>query len=178
MLALATGSAMAANYVIVVDKMTIGALPAELHVGDTITWKNNDLFRHTATARVRSEPALTATPVNCWRASTAGLLGVSPGLVHTGAFGPKLLKGGILTADAVRPAIGDREDLVDCRGASLEENHILSYQVSPFAQVVKIGCLASVVVGKYRLSDHRRTLRSGCSSFQASVPPPAWQKNW
>lgn len=54
MLALASGSAMAADYVIVIDKMAFGDLPAELHVGDTITWKNDDLFRHTATAEDKS----------------------------------------------------------------------------------------------------------------------------
>lgn len=43
--------AMAADYTVVIDKMAFGALPAELHVGDTITWKNDDLFRHTATAK-------------------------------------------------------------------------------------------------------------------------------
>ena len=29
-------------------------VPAELHPGDTIIWKNDDLFRHTATARDKS----------------------------------------------------------------------------------------------------------------------------
>nr|WP_295888348.1 cupredoxin domain-containing protein [uncultured Devosia sp.] len=54
MLALAARPASAADYVVVVDKMAFGALPAQLHVGDTITWKNDDLFRHTVTARDRS----------------------------------------------------------------------------------------------------------------------------
>jgi plastocyanin len=49
MLALA-GQAMAADYTVVVDKMAFGEMPAELHVGDTITWKNDDIFRHSATA--------------------------------------------------------------------------------------------------------------------------------
>ncbi len=44
------GPAMAADYAVVIDKMAFGAMPAELHVGDTITWKNDDIFRHTATA--------------------------------------------------------------------------------------------------------------------------------
>jgi plastocyanin len=50
-LAFAGAPAMAADYTVVIDKMAFGALPAELHVGDTITWKNDDLFRHTATAK-------------------------------------------------------------------------------------------------------------------------------
>lgn len=49
MLALA-GQAMAADYTVVVDKMAFGEMPAELHVGDTITWRNDDIFRHSATA--------------------------------------------------------------------------------------------------------------------------------
>lgn len=49
MLALA-GPAMATDYTVVVDKMAFGEMPAELHVGDTITWRNDDMFRHSATA--------------------------------------------------------------------------------------------------------------------------------
>ena len=75
MLTLATGSAMAADYVVVVDKMAFGPLPAELHVGDTITWKNDDLFRHTATAEdqsfdldlpVKSEVVMPLTATGEW----------------------------------------------------------------------------------------------------------------
>jgi plastocyanin len=75
MLALASGSAMAADYVIVIDRMQFGALPAELHVGDTITWKNDDLFRHTATAEdqsfdldlpVKSEVLMPLTTAGEW----------------------------------------------------------------------------------------------------------------
>ena len=47
-------AALAADYTVVIDKMTFGEVPAELHVGDTITWPNNDIFRHTATARDKS----------------------------------------------------------------------------------------------------------------------------
>ncbi len=43
--------ALAADYTIVLDKMAFDAVPAQLHVGDTITWRNDDIFRHTATAR-------------------------------------------------------------------------------------------------------------------------------
>lgn len=59
------GGAMAADYGIVIDKMTFGAVPTELHVGDTIIWQNNDIFRHTSTARDKSFdvdlPAKSAT---------------------------------------------------------------------------------------------------------------------
>ena len=47
-------SALAADYTIVLDHMKFGPLPDALHVGDTITWQNNDIFRHTATARDKS----------------------------------------------------------------------------------------------------------------------------
>ena len=50
-LGLAVPAAVAADYVVVIDKMTFGPLPAELHPGDTITWQNDDIFRHSATAR-------------------------------------------------------------------------------------------------------------------------------
>ena len=46
--------AYAADYTIVLDKMKFGPVPAELHPGDTITWQNHDIFRHTATARDKS----------------------------------------------------------------------------------------------------------------------------
>ena len=66
---------MAADYLVVVDKMTFGDLPAELHVGDTITWRNDDLFRHTATAEdmsfdvdlpVKSEVLMPLTVAGEW----------------------------------------------------------------------------------------------------------------
>ena len=50
-LGLAVPAAVAADYVVVIDKMNFGPLPAELHPGDTITWQNDDIFRHSATAR-------------------------------------------------------------------------------------------------------------------------------
>lgn len=45
------GGALAADYTIVIDKMAFGPVPTTLHPGDTITWQNNDMLRHTATAR-------------------------------------------------------------------------------------------------------------------------------
>lgn len=50
----ASTAARATDYTIVLDKMKFGPVPAELHVGDTIIWQNNDIFRHSATARDKS----------------------------------------------------------------------------------------------------------------------------
>jgi plastocyanin len=41
----------AATYTVVIDKLAYGPAPIGLMVGDTITWKNADIFRHTATAK-------------------------------------------------------------------------------------------------------------------------------
>jgi plastocyanin len=46
--------AYAADFTIVLDKMHFGPVPAVLHPGDTITWQNDDMFRHSATARDKS----------------------------------------------------------------------------------------------------------------------------
>ena len=53
LLSLAPSAAAAAprTYVVVIDKMKFGAVPAGLKAGDTIVWDNRDLFRHTATAK-------------------------------------------------------------------------------------------------------------------------------
>jgi plastocyanin len=53
-LLLAASPAFATDYMVVLDKMKFGPLPAELHAGDTIIWQNNDIFRHSATARDKS----------------------------------------------------------------------------------------------------------------------------
>lgn len=45
--------ALAASYDITIAKMKFGPVPA-LHVGDVIVWHNDDIFRHTATARDKS----------------------------------------------------------------------------------------------------------------------------
>jgi plastocyanin len=47
-------TASAAEYQITITRMKFGAPPAELHVGDVILWRNDDIFRHTATARDKS----------------------------------------------------------------------------------------------------------------------------
>ncbi|MBB5550907.1 MULTISPECIES: cupredoxin family copper-binding protein [Rhizobium] len=51
-----TGSdaASAAEYQLTIAGMKFSAPPAELHVGDVIVWRNDDIFRHTATARDKS----------------------------------------------------------------------------------------------------------------------------
>jgi plastocyanin len=49
-----TGATFAAEYTVVIDKMAYGELPQPLHPGDTIVWQNNDLLRHTVTARDHS----------------------------------------------------------------------------------------------------------------------------
>lgn len=41
----------AAEYQIVIARMKFGPPPATLHVGDVIVWRNDDMFRHSATAR-------------------------------------------------------------------------------------------------------------------------------
>ncbi|PDV87423.1 amicyanin [Rhizobium sp. H4] len=49
-----SGIAFAAEYQISIAGMKFSASPAELHVGDVIVWRNDDIFRHTATARDKS----------------------------------------------------------------------------------------------------------------------------
>lgn len=39
------------TFVVVIDKMKFGAVPATVRPGDSIVWVNRDLFRHSATAR-------------------------------------------------------------------------------------------------------------------------------
>lgn len=46
-------SAVAANHEIIIAQMQFGTVPT-LHVGDVITWRNDDIFRHSATARDKS----------------------------------------------------------------------------------------------------------------------------
>ncbi|MBN9545531.1 MAG: hypothetical protein J0I19_08655 [Alphaproteobacteria bacterium] len=43
--------AEAARYVVDIKNMAFGPAPQHLKVGDTILWRNNDIFRHTATAK-------------------------------------------------------------------------------------------------------------------------------
>jgi plastocyanin len=45
--------AWAAHYVIEINEMAFGPAPAHLSVGDTLEWKNSDIFRHTATSRTK-----------------------------------------------------------------------------------------------------------------------------
>jgi len=46
--------AQATDHVIVLANMRFGALPADLTVGDTITWESRDIVPHTASASDRS----------------------------------------------------------------------------------------------------------------------------
>jgi plastocyanin len=46
-------AATAASHEITIARMKFGPPPV-LHVGDVITWRNDDIFRHTATARDKS----------------------------------------------------------------------------------------------------------------------------
>ena len=39
------------TYVVMIDKMKFGAVPANLKAGDVLVWDNRDMFRHTATAK-------------------------------------------------------------------------------------------------------------------------------
>ncbi|MGZ2460452.1 plastocyanin [Rhizobium anhuiense] len=48
------GVASAAEYQVTIAGMKFGSPSAELHVGDVIVWRNDDIFRHTATARDKS----------------------------------------------------------------------------------------------------------------------------
>ena len=52
LLPMATPAAAAPRtYVVVMDKMKFGPVPANLKAGDAIVWENRDMFRHTATAK-------------------------------------------------------------------------------------------------------------------------------
>ena len=53
-LAALCAAASAAEYEIVIDNMKFAAAPVDLKVGDVIVWRNDDMFRHTATARDKS----------------------------------------------------------------------------------------------------------------------------
>ena len=50
LLAATPAAAAAHNYTVIIDKMKFGAVPASLHVGDSISWVNRDFIRHTVTA--------------------------------------------------------------------------------------------------------------------------------
>ncbi|TCU11754.1 cupredoxin domain-containing protein [Rhizobium sullae] len=52
--AMASPAALAAEYQITIANMRFGAPAGSLHVGDVIIWRNDDIFRHTATARDKS----------------------------------------------------------------------------------------------------------------------------
>ena len=51
---MAPSAALAAEYQVTIAEMKFKALPDTLYVGDVILWRNDDIFRHTATARDKS----------------------------------------------------------------------------------------------------------------------------
>ena len=51
--------ANAAQYVVAMSNMKFGPPPPHLKVGDTIVWRNGDMFRHTATAKGTFDVDLT-----------------------------------------------------------------------------------------------------------------------
>jgi len=53
-LAIVATAAPAAEYRITIAGMKFGGLADKLHAGDVIVWRNDDIFRHTATARDKS----------------------------------------------------------------------------------------------------------------------------
>ena len=60
--------ALAATHVVVVERMSFGAMPAHVVAGDTIEWRNVDPVPHTATSEAAGfdaalAPGATATTV-------------------------------------------------------------------------------------------------------------------
>lgn len=47
----ARAQAVGRRHVVIVDKMAFGPSPTGVKAGDTVTWTNRDIVRHTATAR-------------------------------------------------------------------------------------------------------------------------------
>ena len=85
--------ALAADYTIVLGDMKFGPVPAELHAGDTITWRNDDIFRHSATARDRSfdvdlPPKATVQMVVGQAGSVAFFCKFHPGMTGTLVISP------------------------------------------------------------------------------------------
>jgi plastocyanin len=52
--AMPSSAAEAAEYQVTIAKMKFNAPSGALHVGDVIVWRNDDIFRHTTTARDKS----------------------------------------------------------------------------------------------------------------------------
>ncbi|MGN6549416.1 MAG: cupredoxin domain-containing protein [Pararhizobium sp.] len=46
----AAAPGLASEHVVTIAKMAFGPPPSGLRVGDVVVWKNDDIFRHTATA--------------------------------------------------------------------------------------------------------------------------------
>jgi plastocyanin len=45
------GTADAAEYTVTIKNLKFGPVPSNLHVGDVIVWRNDDILEHTATAK-------------------------------------------------------------------------------------------------------------------------------
>jgi len=54
LLLVSAAPALAADHVVAMANMNYGRLPADIKVGDTITWVNRDTVPHTVTARDKS----------------------------------------------------------------------------------------------------------------------------
>lgn len=68
LLLLPPATAAPRTHLVVIDKMKFGVMPKVVRPGDRITWINNDLFRHTATAKdgsfhVDLKPGATSTVI-------------------------------------------------------------------------------------------------------------------
>lgn len=92
-LQLAPGGSVAAEYTIVVSAMKFGPVPAGLRAGDTVVWRNDDMFRHTATARDGSfdldlPPGTSASVVAGEPGSIEFFCKFHPGMTGTLVVGP------------------------------------------------------------------------------------------
>jgi plastocyanin len=85
---------MAAQYTIVLDKMQFGPAPVGLHPGDTLVWQNDDVLRHSATARDKSFdidlPAKTSVSITVGAPGTVAFFcKFHPGMTGTLVISPQ-----------------------------------------------------------------------------------------
>ena len=81
-------TALATEFTVTIAQMKFGPVPAAVHVGDTIVWQNNDILRHTATARdgsfnVDLPPGTSAKTVIGQAGSLAFFCKFHPGMTGT-----------------------------------------------------------------------------------------------
>lgn len=74
--AVSPAAAAPKTYVVVIDKMKFGPVPAKLRKGDRIVWLNRDMFRHTATAANKSFDV--DLPPNSKATTVVGSMGAIP----------------------------------------------------------------------------------------------------